>query len=207
VTDDGRTAGRQDGTDGISRRDLLRLLAATPLPALLGVSPATLERAGRVARQATQAPNQPKFFTAEEWETVRVLADIIIPRDERSGSATEAGVPEFMDFILNESTNQQTPIRGGLAWLDRECRERWGKPFRSLADGERTAMLDEIAWPARAKPEMSHGVQFFNRFRDLVAAGFWSSKMGVTDLQYQGNTFVTEWTGCPPSQLRNLGLG
>jgi gluconate 2-dehydrogenase gamma chain len=190
----------------MDRRDLLRLLAAAPLPAILGVSPATLERAVRVARQAPQAPYQPKFFTAEEWETVRILADLIIPRDERSGSATEAGVPEFMDFILSESTNQQTPIRGGLAWLDRECRERWSRPFRALGDTERTAILDEIAWPARAKPEMSHGVQFFNRFRDMVAAGFWSSKMGVQDLGYQGNTFVTAWTGCPAEQLGKLGV-
>lgn len=196
----------REGREGIARRDVLRILAAAPLPAILGVSPATLERARRVAGQATQAPYQPKFFTAEEWETVRVLADIIIPRDERSGSATEAGVPEFMDYILSESSTQQTPIRGGLAWLDRESRERWSRPFRALAEGERTVILDAIAWPARARPEMSHGVQFFNRFRDMVAAGFWSSKMGVTDLQYQGNTFVTGWTGCPPSQLTKLGV-
>jgi hypothetical protein len=192
----------------MGRREVLRLLAATPLPRWLGCSPGTLEGARAAARRAAeQAGGPPRFFTATEWETVRILADLVLPRDERSGSATDAGVPEFMDFILAEGgENPRIQIRGGVTWLDRECRRRWRRPFRELAEPERTAMLDDIAWPKRAQPEMSQGVAFFNRFRDLVAAGFWSSQMGVEDLGYQGNTAVPEWTGCPEAQLRKLGV-
>ena len=138
---------------------------------------------------------------------MRLLADLVIPRDERSGGATDAGVPEFIDALLaRQSEANQTTVRGGLAWLDVECRERFGTTFLDSADAERRAVLDDIAWPARARPEMSHGVAFFNRFRDLTASGFWSSRMGVEDLRYLGNTVVSEWTGCPEEQLRKLGV-
>lgn len=194
---------------GLDRRDLLRMLAAAPLPAALGWSSATVERAVREVRRAagTQGGYRPRFFSAEEWETVRILADLIIPRDDRSGSATDAQAPEFIDYVLSEgSLSNQTATRGGLAWLDRECRARWSRPFRELAAGERTALLDQIAWPARAGPEMSQGVAFFTRLRDQVAGAFWSSRIGVDDLGYQGNTFVARWTGCPEAQLRKLNV-
>ncbi|HJU66542.1 MAG TPA: gluconate 2-dehydrogenase subunit 3 family protein, partial [Gemmatimonadaceae bacterium] len=146
------------------------------------------------------------FFSAHEFATVRVLADMVIPRDARSGSATDAGVPEFMDFIMIEYPIWQTPIRGGLAWLDAESRRRHSRAFLDLTDAERRGILDDIAYPARARPEMSHGVEFFTKFRDLTASGFWSSRMGVEDLRYQGNTLVQEWTGCPDPALRKLGV-
>jgi hypothetical protein len=151
-------------------------------------------------------PFAPSFFTPHELDTVRVLVDLIIPRDERSGSATDAGVPEFMDFMMTDRPDGQTPMRGGLAWLDNECTERFAKTFVTCSEAERTTVLDEIAYPKRAKPEMSQGVAFFNMFRDLTASGFWSSKMGVDDLGYQGNTFVAEWKGCPPEALQKLGV-
>jgi Gluconate 2-dehydrogenase subunit 3 len=97
-------------------------------------------------------------------------------------------------------------MRGGLAWLDAACLERFDAPFVNCTAEQRASVLDDIAWPARAKPELSHGVAFFNSFRDLTASGFWSSKMGVEDLRYIGNTFVREWTGCPEEQLRKLNV-
>jgi hypothetical protein len=100
----------------------------------------------------------------------------------------------------------QTWMRGGLAWLDREGRARHGRDFVDLADGERRRILDDIAWPAAAKPEHRAGVAFFNSFRDLTATGFWSSKVGVDDLQYTGNRYVAEWKGCPPEVLKKLGI-
>ena len=191
----------------MKRRELVRLLAAAPLAGLQW-TPVDVERAaGAVAtlRRRGQA-FQPKFFTAHEYRTVRLLVDLIIPRDERSGSATDAGVPEFMDFIVGDQANRQTAMRGGLAWLDTECRERYAKTFVDCDDAQRRAVLDDIAWPARARRELSHGVAFFNSFRDLTATGFWSSKMGVEDLRYLGNTVVPEWKGCPDEQLRKLGV-
>jgi hypothetical protein len=163
-------------------------------------------QAARATAAKTGAPYKPKFFTAHEWATVRMLVDIIIPKDERSGSATDVGVPEFMDFIVNEQTGRQTAMRGGLAWMDAECQARFDKMFIGCTDAERTAVLDDIAWPQKAAPNRSHGVAFFSSFRDLTATGFWTTKVGVQDLQYMGNTFVAQWTGCPDAVLKKLGI-
>lgn len=202
---------------GIDRREWLRRAAALPL-AGAALSPVSVQAAHQhVAKQRASAkagPYQPRFFTAHEWASVRLLGDLVIPKDARSGSASEALVPEFIDTILldplaeaRERETLQTRARGGLAWLDRECRGRFGRAFVDCAADERTAVLDAIAWPEKARPELAAGVAFFSFFRDLVATGFWSSRMGVDDLQYTGNTYVAEWNGCPPDVLAKLGLG
>ena len=193
----------------LTRRDALQIFAGIPLLAA-GLTPRDVARASAQVRIA-QTPNHPTgftpaFFTPHEWESVRALVDLIIPKDARSGSATEALVPEFMDFILNENSGMQTPVRGGLAWLDDESRARFGRTFVEATDAQRRQILDDIAWPKRAKPEFSQGVAFFNRMRDLTASGFYSSQIGVADLQYIGNTVVADWQGCPPEALRKLGV-
>ena len=149
---------------------------------------------------------EPAFFTAHELETVKILVDMIIPADDRSGSATEAGVPQFMDFMMTDRPPMQLPMRGGLAWIDYQCSKRFGDVFSACTEEQRIEMLDAIAYPEIAAPELSQGVAFFNSFRDLTASGFWSSKMGVDDLQYIGNTFVPEWTGTPPDIIEQLGV-
>ena len=194
------------------RRTVLKTLAAGPMAVGFVWTEAEAQQAHTHAQTARRAakraatPFKPKFFTAQEYETVRVLVDLIIPKDERSGSATDAGVPEFMDFIMTDSPARQTAMRGGLAWIDRECVKRYDKPFLACTDVERTRVLDDIAWPKKAQPELSHGVAFFSSFRDLTASGFWSSKMGTDDLIYMGNVVVNEWTGCPENVLQKLGL-
>jgi hypothetical protein len=192
----------------MDRREAVRILAIAPLAVAFRWAPESVREAAASARAALARgiPYEPKNFTAHEWETVRQLVDLIIPRDARSGSATEAGVPEFMDFMLGDDPDLQTPIRGGLAWLDRTCDDRYGKTFVACADAERGAVLDDIAWPKKAKPEHSAGVAFLNSFRDFTASGFFSSRTGVQDLGYIGNTFVTEWKGCPPEALARLGV-
>jgi gluconate 2-dehydrogenase subunit 3-like protein len=195
---------------GISRRSMLELMVlGTLATACNGAERTATAVGGKAADSAHTVAGayQPTVFTPHEWETVNVLVDIIIPRDERSGSATDAGVPEFMDRILVLYPEDSLPIRGGLAWLDHECADRFGRPFVQCTTNERNAVLDDIAWPSRAKPEFSQGVAFFNRFRDFTASGFFSSKMGVADLQYEGNTYVPQWTGCPPAALHKLGVG
>jgi hypothetical protein len=196
---------------GIDRRGMLRLLASAPMAAGFAWTDAEARDAHELAQAAQQAaragtPFVPKFFTQHEYATVRVLVDLIIPRDERSGSATDAGVPEFMDFIMLDQPERQTAMRGGLAWLDLECQKRSDKTFLDCNATERSSVLDDIAWPQRGRPELSHGVAFFNSFRDLTATGFWTSKMGMEDLQYMGNRFVKQWTGCPEEALRKLGV-
>ncbi|HEX2206803.1 MAG TPA: gluconate 2-dehydrogenase subunit 3 family protein [Longimicrobium sp.] len=196
----------------MNRREALGVLAALPLAAAFEPAPGTAAHEILAAREAVAAETaaaaayELKFFTPHEWETVRVLVDLVIPRDERSGSATDAGVPEFMDFMLDAYPSMRLWMRGGLAWLDTESRARFGRPFAQAAEAERTAILDDIAWPARARPEMSQGVAFFNRFRDLTSSGFWSTRMGVDDLQYMGNRGMLRWDGCPPEALAKLGV-
>lgn len=188
----------------LTRRESLRLLALAPLAAgfTWSSSDAKLARE-RLARASSFAP---EFFTPHEFDTVRLLVDMILPADERSGSATDAGVPEFMDFMMIDRPVMQTPMRGGLAWIDYQCVEAGGTTFLECSDEERSALLDRIAYPETAPPELSQGVAFFNSFRDLTASGFWSSRMGVDDLQYMGNVFVPEWTGCPAEALERLGV-
>ncbi len=175
-------------------------------------TPAEAQEAHAHATQAREAAAKQatayrrKFFTAHEYATVGVLVDLIIPKDDRSGSATEAGVPEFMDFMMIDQPRRQIAMRGGLALIDRLSEERFGKRFVACSDRERHQLLDEIAYTSNTDPGLSHAIAFFSSFRDLTASGFWSTKMGVADLQYQGNVFVSEWNGCPDAALKKLGV-
>jgi hypothetical protein len=197
---------------GISRRDALAIIAGGPVAAALVWTPAEARQAHEHAQAArarasnTAAPFKPKFFTAHEYATVVVLVDLIIPRDERSGSATDAGVPEFMDFMMIDQPRRQVAMRGGLALVDKLAQDRCGKRFAAASDAQRRALVDEIAYVTNPDPGLSHAIAFFSSFRDLTASGFWSTKMGIQDLQYQGNVFVDEWTGCPEAALKKLGV-
>jgi len=206
------TSRNADCGSGISRREALRIVTSAPVAAAIVWTPAEAERAGeqaqRAGSQAASQPKgyQPKFFTAHEYATVVLLVDLIIPRDERSGSATDAGVPEFMDFMMIDQPRRQTAMRGGLALVDRLCEKRFDKRFAACSDAERRQLLDDIAYTDAVKPGLEHAVVFFNSFRDLTASGFWTTKMGIADLRYQGNRFVSEWNGCPDEALRKLGV-
>jgi hypothetical protein len=192
----------------VNRRELLRLLVAAPAAAGFAWTDAEAQQAGRLAQaaQTSGAPFKPKFFSPHEFKTVRLLADLIIPADERSGGASDAGVPQFMDFMMGDQPERQVAMRGGLAWIDVECQKRFDRSFVDCLPAEQTAVLDAIAWPHRAPPEFAHGVAFFNSFRDLTAAGFWTTKVGIEDLQYVGNRAVAQWRGCPEEALKKLGV-
>ena len=157
------------------------------------------------AQTAAKAPYKRKTFDDKQWRTVGVLCDLIIPADDRSVSATKAGVPEFIDdwidFRTREDGNDMlsSEIMGGLTWLDLEATRRFGKDFAGAAPAQQKQILDRIAWPEKAAPEDKHWVVFFNRFRDLTVGGFFSSEAGVADLQYTGNRAVAEWKGCDPA--------
>jgi gluconate 2-dehydrogenase gamma chain len=198
--------------DTLSRRTVLKLLSSVPVSAVFALTEAEAQQAHHLAQAARQTAQKtgvafkPKFFTSHEYDTVRMLVDLIIPRDERSGSATDAGVPEFMDFTMIDQPNRQTAMRGGLAWLDLECQQRFDKMFLTCTAEERTAVLDGISGYGPTTDENSHGVAFFRSFRDLTSSGFWTSKMGIADLGYIGNTVVPEWKGCPDAALSKLGV-
>jgi gluconate 2-dehydrogenase gamma chain len=197
----------------LSRRDALKLLGAAPLVGVIDWSAPSIERATRMVARLQEDPQpaayKPKFFTPHEWRTVRVLADIIIPADERSGSATDAKAPEFVDFMLAESDTSESSrvsMRGGLAWLDNEMRRRFDKDFYHGSDEQRASVLDDIAFPKTAKPAYAPGVAWFSRFRSNVGSAFFSSAMGWKDLQYIGNVFNPGWDGCPPEATAKLGV-
>jgi len=191
-----------------NRRDLLKVIGVAPAIA----AAQTQHSAPSTPHSTPAAASAPKAFTAHEWRTIHVLCDLIIPADERSGSATQAGVPAYIDEVMvDRETRADGPrfvaqIHGGLAWLDRESRRRFASDFASSKLEQQKEILDLIAWPKKADPRYSHAVAFFNRFRDLVASGFYTSKIGIEDLGYKGNKFVNHWDGCPPEVLAVLGL-
>lgn len=196
----------------LKRRRVLQILGATPAFAALAFTESEAALAAQQAQAARQRAAaagkayKPKFFAAHEYATIVALGDLIIPKDDRSGSASDSGAPEFIDHIVSVQENRQVAMRGGLVWLDTECRRRFDKTFLAATDAERRQVLDDIAYPAKADPRFSHGVRFFNAMRDLVAAGFWSSRMGVKDIGYMGNVPVAEWTGAPQNVLDHIGL-
>jgi len=146
-----------------------------------------------------------KFFTAHEMATITVLADIIIPRDAKSGSASDAKVPDFIEFMVKDIPENKTPMRGGLKWLDIQCQSRYNKNFVECSHPQQIEMVTEIAYPQKAKPEMRQGVAFFNRMRDLTATGFFTSKIGLADIGYMGNA-PGKWEGVPKDVLKQYGF-
>jgi gluconate 2-dehydrogenase gamma chain len=146
-----------------------------------------------------------KFFTTEEMATITILGDIIIPKDAVSGSASDAKVPDFIEFIVKDMPNHQIPMKGGLRWLDMQCLTRYNKAFKDCTQQQQIEMVDMIAYPKKAKPEMSQGVEFFKLMRNLTATGFYTSEIGVKDIGYAGNT-PTQWNGVPDDVLKQYNL-
>ncbi len=146
-----------------------------------------------------------KFFTAGELTTIGILSDIIIPADGKSGSATQAGVPAFIEFIVKDQPGYQTPLRGGLRWLDNHCTKRFGKAFAQCTPAQRIEVVEDIAYPEDVKPEMSQGAAFFSQIRNLTVTGFYTTRMGFDDLGYMGNT-PNDWKGVPQDVLDKYGL-
>ncbi len=196
-----------DHAHDMQRRDAVKLFAAASLVAV-GIGAPDIARAAEGARAALQgAPAyKPVFFTSAEWPMVRSLAEWVIPKDARSGGATEAGVPEFMDFLMNDMPRSQKWMRDGLTWVNAECNRRFKKSWMQCTSAQQKELLDAIAFPKKAAASVKPGVEFFTRFRDLTSSGFWTSRIGIQDIGYQGNTIVPVWNGCPEPQLQKLGV-
>jgi hypothetical protein len=189
-----------DGT--MDRREALASLSFALLGAY-GVGTPSLER----FRRLVQGGGATAFLSEHETALVTALADMIIPKDERSGSAVESGAVPYMDFVLSEaSPSTQGAWREGLRWFDDECVRRFGAPFLECAADGRAQVLDDVAWPARARPEHAGAARFFSSLRDLTASAFFSSQMGTEDLGYQGNVFNPDWKGAPQAALDQLGV-
>ncbi|WP_395626407.1 gluconate 2-dehydrogenase subunit 3 family protein [Daejeonella sp.] len=145
------------------------------------------------------------FFSAAELGTITILGDIIIPRDEHSGSASDAKVPEFIEFIVKDQPRYQLPMRGGLKWLDVKSLKLFKKSFADASKEQQIELVELIAYPEKAAPENSAGVSFFNTLRSLTATGFFTSKEGIKDMAYKGNQ-PNAWDGVPDKVLKQFGL-
>ncbi|MGB3773743.1 MAG: gluconate 2-dehydrogenase subunit 3 family protein [Leeuwenhoekiella sp.] len=140
------------------------------------------------------------FFTDDEMKTIAILSDIIIPADDTSGSATDAEVPAFIEFISKDMPEHQTPLRGGIMWLNHESNKRFNKAFNGLDQESQLSIVDDIAYPEEVKPELQQGANFFSRIRNLVTTGYFTSKIGIEYLGYKGN-IPNAWDGVPQDVL------
>jgi gluconate 2-dehydrogenase gamma chain len=192
-------------SSGISRRDILKTLALTAAGgSVLQVIPAQAaeyaHQAVRKDKAAAAGKYTPKYFTPHQYETLSSLCETIIPKDEKSGGALEAGAPEFIDLLTSENERYQLKLGGGLFWLDGFCADRYTGPYLSCTPEQRKTVLDLLAFRKNAKldPALSQGVAFFAFVRSLTCDAFYTSKIGIEDLQYIGNTALPEFPGCPP---------
>lgn len=198
----------------VSRRELFHIIGSAPAitaaAAGSGLAQTHAHEGHETKQPAAKGPYQRKVLNDHQWHTVHVLSDLIMPADEHSGSATQAGVPDFIDDWLDfrkkedGDENFAAQILGGLSWLDRESNRLFSKDFADAALPEQKQILDRVAWPERAAAADHPWVMFFNKFRDLTVSGFFSSKMGIADLPYLGNQAVAEWKGCDPGVWAKL---
>jgi gluconate 2-dehydrogenase gamma chain len=190
--------------ESISRRDILRTLAVgagSVLRIIPAEAAAYVHQMVHKEKSATPAGNySPKYFSAPQYAALVVLCDMIIPKDEKSGGAVEAGAPEFIDLLTSENPDYQLKLGGGLFWLDGFCTDRYGKLFLDCVLEQKKEVLDLIAFRKNAEKDssLSQGVAFFAFLRDLACDGYYTSKIGIADLGYIGNTVVSEFPGCPP---------
>lgn len=194
-----------------SRRQALSAAAAGLAIATLPITPAEAENATLYVEAALQqaargTAYRPKYFQPDEWRQIRVMVDLIIPKDAKSGSATEAGVPQYMDFFCTEYASNYAWMRDALRWFDGFAYNAYQKSFVKCTDAERRKLFDQVAWPAKAAPAVRDGVNHFNRLRDFTASGFFSSQIGVKDIGYVGNVAIAKWDGCPAVALKHLGV-
>jgi len=191
--------------NSISRRNVLKSLTMGAVAgSVLRVIP--VEAAEYVHRliAAEKADGKteytPKFFPPQQYKTLRVLCETIFPADADCGGAVEAGAPEFIDLLTSENPEYQLKLGGGLMWLDATCVDRYGSAYLDCAPQQQREILDRIAYRKNALSDasLSQGISFFSFLRDLTADGFFTSKIGIEYLGYIGNTFLTEFPGCPP---------
>ena len=203
----------------MNRRDTLKALGLTAIGTTALLKSCTTDDKSKIAKGEVEAVpgrekfeiehinelNEEKFFGEHEMATITVLVDIIIPNDDVSGSATDAGVPDFIEFIVKDMPQHQLPMRGGLKWLDMQCFNRFDAVFIECNNEQQIELIDEIAYPDKAAPEMQQGVAFFSRLRQLTASGFYTTKIGIEDIGYKGNV-PNKWEGVPQDEIIKYNL-
>ena len=193
-------------TDFVSRRDILRTLSMGAFGgyALRALPLAAAEHAHRAVKEEKKAAANvytPKFFSPHHYKTLQAICQAIMPADEDSGGALEAGAPEFIDLLTSENPEFQLKLGGGMMWLDADCTDRYEHVYLDCTPAQQKEMLDLISFRANAvrDPGLSQGVEFFSFLRTMTVDGFFTSDIGIKYLGYVGNTFVKgDFPGCPP---------
>jgi gluconate 2-dehydrogenase gamma chain len=192
----------------ISRRDILKSLTigAAAGSVMRTIPLQAAEFAHKIIqseKSASQGAYKPKFFSAHQYKTLQKLCDAIIPADDHSGGALEAGAPEFIDLLTSENHDYQLKLGGGIMWLDSACTDRFGADFLACTPEQQKQILDLIAYKKNAETDgsLSQGVEFFAFLRNLTADGFFTSAIGIEYLGYIGNTYLSEFPGCPEVPL------
>lgn len=206
----------------MNRRDTLKSLLLAPLSS--GVIVSTVSPAANAAAEANWTP-LPKTYsygrTAKEKEydaelfadtyfrehellTIAVLCDIILPSDHPNGGALDAGLPDFVEFMVKDRNRYKLPIRGGIAWLDTRALELYEANFVNIDEAQRLEICDSIAFPDNEEAELQPGISFFSLMRNLTLTGYYTTQLGFSDLGYVGNT-PNVWDGVPDSVLAKHG--
>ena len=191
--------------DSVSRRAVLKSLSMGAMAgSVLRVIPLEAAEYAHHMIEAEKAESAsgvytPKFFNASQYKTLQTLCEAILPADADAGGAMEAGAPEFIDLLTSENDEYQEKLGGGITWLDAACTSRYGKPFLDCAPEQQKEVLDRIAFRKNAEEseEMKKAVVFFSLLRNMTADGFFTSKIGIKYLGYKGNTYLTDFAGCP----------
>jgi gluconate 2-dehydrogenase gamma chain len=169
---------------GFQRREILRIMGvaavASHFPGFTKWTYADAHQhaAGTAARPAVYSP---QFFSAPEFAVVSRLTELIIPTDDTPG-AHEAGVDEFMDFMVAHDSEQQPRLRAGIAWLEERCQREYARGFLELSEAEQASLLEPLAYQAKHRDGDELGQEFFRRVRELTVMGFYSSEIGYQEL-------------------------
>jgi gluconate 2-dehydrogenase gamma chain len=172
----------------VSRRKVLRDVAASALLAPLSAEAAQhVHEAAADAKKATGGLYRPKALTSHEFETLQTLAEIILP------GARNAGTAEFVDVLSSGSRQMLGIFTSGIAWLDADMRRRFDADFLTANSAQRTRLLDLIAYRKNASPELNPGLQFFDWARRMTVDAWFTSKDGIAELGYKGNSGMAEF--------------
>jgi len=192
-------------SDPVSRRAVLKTLTiSAAVGSVLRVIPLQAAEYAHNVIQSEKSSGKtaysPKHFDSHQYKTLQSLCETILPSDADSGGALEAGAPEFIDLLTSENTEYQSKLGDGLQWLDSTCTSRYEKLYLDCAPQQQTEILDLIAYRKNADQDqrLIRGVEFFSFLRNFTADGFFTSKIGIKYLGYKGNTYLTEFSGCPP---------
>ena len=199
-----------DLNQDVSRRELLRNIGISLTLTGFGANAVSAEAAQHVhqavsqEKAAAKGAYVPKCFTKSEYATLRRLAELIIPADERSKGALEAGAPEFIDLLAGNNGELAAIYTGGLAWLNEQMKDRNGADFVNASPQQQTAMLDLIAFEEKSSPELAPGTSFFRWVRNMTVDAFYTSKIGMDDLGFKGNGAMSQFS--VPDEALNYAL-